>query len=202
MAARAWSAARATSPSTRAATDASAGSAYVGAMPQIEFTRRFAMAHRLLSDPASKCVTPHGHNEFVTVTLAADTAPDWGASNMALSFERLKTRWHGWIDEAVDHALQLNARDPLVGFFREHEPERLPRLMLYEGDPTTEAAASAFARKLAAFLAEDAPGWRCVRLRLEETPTNAVVLEGEAAAGLGWSPGAWCDRADLSINDL
>ena len=175
-------------------------------MPRIEFTRRFAMAHRLLADPRSKCVTPHGHNEFVTVTLESDAAPAWGGANMAASFERLKTRWHGWIDGAVDHAFQLNAADPLVAFFRAHEPERLPRLMLFDGDPTTEAAAVALRRKLQAFLREEAPGWRCVRLRLEETPTNAVVLEGAAGAA-GWAPpswmqGAWCDRADASINDL
>ena len=171
-------------------------------MPTLEFTRRFAMAHRLLADPASKCATPHGHNEFVTVALATDARPDWGGSNMALSFERLKTRWHGWIDGAVDHALQLNRLDPLVGFFREHEPQRLPRLMLFDGDPTTEAAAVGLRRKLAALLAVEAPGWRCVRLRLEETPTNAVVLEGEADPSGGWAPGAWCDRADMSINDV
>ena len=171
-------------------------------MPTLEFTRRFAMAHRLLADPAGKCATPHGHNELVTVTLATDARPDWGGSNMAASFERLKTRWHGWIDGAVDHALQLNRDDPLVGFFRAHEPERLPRLMLFDGDPTTEAAAVGFRRKLSAFLAAEAPGWRCVRLRLEETPTNAVVLEGEAEPAGGWAPGAWCDRADQSINDV
>ena len=155
-------------------------------MPTLEFTRRFAMAHRLLADPRSKCAVPHGHNELVTVTLATDARPDWGGANMALSFERLKTRWHGWIDGAVDHALQLNRDDPLLGYFRAHEPERLGRLMLFHGDPTTEAAAVALRRKLTAFLAAEAPGWRCVRLRLEETPTNAVVLDGEgdpSAAG-------------------
>lgn len=171
-------------------------------MPSLEFTRRFAMAHRLIADPSSKCATPHGHNEFVTVTLATDAAPQWGASNMADSFERLKTRWHGWIDGAVDHALQLNRADPLVGFFREHEPERLSRLMLFDGDPTTEAAAVGLRRKLTAFLREEAPGWRCTRLRLEETPTNAVVLEGAGESAGAWAPGAWCDRADASINDL
>lgn len=171
-------------------------------MPVLEFTRRFAMGHRLIADPASKCAVPHGHNEFVTVTLATDARPDWGGANMAASFERLKTRWHGWIDGAVDHALQLNRLDPLVGFFQEHEPERVARLMLFDGDPTTEAAAVGLRRKLEAFLREEAPGWRCVRLRLEETPTNAVVLEGEADPAGGWAPGAWCDRADMSINDV
>ena len=27
------------------------------------------MAHRLIADAASKCAVPHGHNEFVSVTL-------------------------------------------------------------------------------------------------------------------------------------
>lgn len=170
-------------------------------MPTVEFTRRFSMAHRLIADPASKCAVPHGHNEFVTVTLVTDEVPAWGASNMAAPFERLKARWHGWIDGAVDHAFQLNARDPLVDFFRAHEPHRLPRLMLFDGDPTTEAAGLGFRRKLQAFLAVEAPGWRCERLRLEETPTNAVIVEG-AAGAVGWAPGAWCDRADATINDL
>ena len=38
-------------------------------MPAVRFTRRFSMAHRLIADAGSKCAVPHGHNEFVTVTL-------------------------------------------------------------------------------------------------------------------------------------
>ena len=38
-------------------------------MATLEFTRRYAMAHRLLATKSAKCAIPHGHNEFVTVRL-------------------------------------------------------------------------------------------------------------------------------------
>ncbi len=40
-------------------------------MAALEFTRRYAMAHRLLATQSPKCAIPHGHNEFVTVRLDA-----------------------------------------------------------------------------------------------------------------------------------
>src|SRR5262249_9067850 len=123
--------------------------------PTLEFSRRFSMAHRLLSDPDSKCLTPHGHDEVVTVGLRPLKAMDFGHANAAASFERAKGRWHAWIDQSVDHAFQLNAADPLINYFRRAEPERLPRLMVFDGDPTTEALAIAFWRKLSAFLVVD-----------------------------------------------
>ena len=41
-----------------------------------------------------------------------DAEIDFGGSNYVASFEAMKTRWHGFIDGAVDHAFQLNADDP------------------------------------------------------------------------------------------
>lgn len=172
-------------------------------MPSIRFTRRFSMAHRLLSDPASRCAVPHGHNEFVHVTLATDAAMDFGGSNYVASFETLKGRWHGFIDKAVDHAFQLNAADPLLDWFRQTEPHRLGRLMVFEGDPTTEAFAIALRRKLDAILIDDGSPFHCVELVLEETPTNAVIIGATLApAERAWGAGSWMDRPDLSINDL
>ena len=159
-------------------------------MPQLEFTRRFAMAHRLLADPSSKCAVPHGHNEFVTVTLATDARPDWGGANMAAPFERLKTRWPGWIDGAVDHALQLDRDDPLVGFFRAHEPERLPRLMLFEGDPTTEAAAVGLRRE-----AET----RRAGLDLTIRPVGPLLELDDSLKARGLNPGT---SADFTVATL
>jgi len=127
---------------------------------------------------------------------------DYGRANASAPFEDAKRRWHAWIDGAVDHAFQLNAADPLLDYFRRAEPDRLPRLMVFEGDPTTEALAIAFWRKLTAFLAADGlfePRF----VRIAETPTNSVTLDADAAkAANGWSPGAWADRPDGSINDL
>jgi len=173
------------------------------AMPQVRFTRRFSMAHRLLSDPASRCAVPHGHNEFVHVTLATGAAMDFGGSNYVASFETLKGRWHGFIDRAVDHAFQLNAADPMLDWFAQHEPDRMGRLMVFDGDPTTEAFAIALRRKLDAILVDEGSAFRCVELVLEETPTNAVIVGATlSAAERAWGAGSWMDRPDLSINDL
>lgn len=172
-------------------------------MPDLRFTRRFSMAHRLIADAASKCAVPHGHNEFVHVTLRSDRDVAFGGANYVASFEQLKGRWHGFIDGAVDHAFQLNRTDPLVDWFRAHEPQRLPRLMLFDGDPTSEALAIALRRKLEAFLRAEGSAFRCVELVLEETPTNAVIVGPDLTpAERAWGRGGWMDRADDSLNDL
>ncbi len=172
-------------------------------MPQVRFTRRFSMAHRLLADPASRCGVPHGHNEFVHVDLATDAELDFGGANHVASFAELKGRWHGFIDNAVDHAFQVNATDPLLDWFRRHEPQRLGQVMVFDGDPTSEAFAIALRRKLDAILKADGSAYRCVRLELEETPTNAIIVgETLSAAERAWGAGSWMDRPDMSINDL
>lgn len=173
-------------------------------MAALEFTRRYAMAHRLIADPYGKCATPHGHNEFVTVRLSPKRSFTFSASNMDAAFEVVKGRWHAWIDDHVDHALQLNATDPLIGFFRDHEPHRLSRLMVFPGDPTTEALAAVFFVKLSAFLALDDLPYTVAEVRVDETPTNAVVLSASAfdQAGCGLAADHWARRADMSINDL
>jgi len=160
-------------------------------MPAVRFTRRFSMAHRLIADAGSKCAVPHGHNEFVTVTLEPTAEIDFGGANHAASFERLKARWHGFVDRSLDHAFQLNRADPLLAWFREHEPHRLNQVLTVNGDPTTEALVKA----------EGLP-FRLAELAIEETPTNTVLTRGLTEAERAWDLGAWCDRADFSINDL
>jgi len=161
------------------------------------------MAHRLLADRTSKCATPHGHNEYVRVTLSAKSpgAVKWGQANYARSFDELKRDWHRFVDEALDHAFQLGEDDPLIGFFREHEPDLLPRLLIIPGDPTTEAVALALYHKLNAILAVHAPDFECIRFEIEETPTNTVILTREDITH-GPRLADWCHRADLSLNDL
>jgi 6-pyruvoyltetrahydropterin/6-carboxytetrahydropterin synthase len=172
-------------------------------MPALEFSRRYAMAHRLRADPAGKCATPHGHNETVTIRLAPMARFRFSGANMAAPFEAVKHRWSAWIDGHVDHSLMLDEADPLIGYFRDNEPERLSRIMSFPGDPTTEALAACFFLKGAAFLARDALPFEMAEVRVEETPTNAVILSRDTfdpdAAGL--PAGRWPLRADMSIND-
>ncbi|MDZ4776659.1 MAG: 6-carboxytetrahydropterin synthase [Alphaproteobacteria bacterium] len=173
-------------------------------MASLEFSRRYSMAHRLLSEASPKCVTPHGHNETVTVLLQSAGTFRFGGSNMETPFEAAKGRWKQWIDGHVDHAFQLNVADPLIGFFRANEPERLARLMVFDGDPTTEALAAAFWLKCDSFLAADNLPFTVAQVRVEETPTNAVVLTREVfdPADCNLPADVWSRRADWSINDL
>ncbi|MFT3727358.1 MAG: 6-carboxytetrahydropterin synthase [Terricaulis sp.] len=173
-------------------------------MATLEFSRRYAMAHRLLADPDSKCATPHGHNEIVTVTLAPNASFSFGGANAIAPFEAVKGRWHRWIDTHVDHALQLNNADPLIAFFRTHEPARLKNVMSFDGDPTTEALAACFWLKLEAFVRADNLPFSVSRVRVEETPTNAVLITRETfhPETCGLAAHAWPRRADESINDL
>lgn len=173
-------------------------------MAALEFSRRYAMAHRLLADPHSKCAVPHGHNEIVTVRLAPHARFRFGGANAAAPFDAVKRRWHDWIDGRVDHALMLNAADPLIGYFRAHEPERLPRIMTFPGDPTTEALAACFFLKLSTFLEADALPFSVAEVRVEETPTNCVSVGPESfdRDDPMLPPGAWARRADMSINDF
>lgn len=171
---------------------------------QLQFKRRFSMAHRLRFDANSKCLTPHGHNEFVVVSLQARDAGAmrWGNANYAASFADLKRHWHRFVDDSLDHAFQLGHDDPMIGYFRQHEPELLPRLLVIEGDPTTEAVAAALYMKLNAILAAHLPDFECVRFEIEETPTNSVVLGPADIAACPIRLGEWCHRADMSLNDL
>lgn len=173
-------------------------------MAALEFSRRFAMAHRLLADPQSKCATPHGHNEIVTVRLEPVSGFKFGGANAEAPFDALKGRWHEWIDKHVDHAFQLNQADPLIGYFREHEPQRLSCVMTFLGDPTTEALAACFWLKLDAFLRADVLPFTVGSVRVEETPTNAVLLTRGAfdPARCGLPDHTWPRRPDMGINDL
>lgn len=171
-------------------------------MPIVQFTRRFSMAHRLITDVTSRCAVPHGHNEYVKVTLEPTAPIEFGGSNYAASFAQLKTRWHGFVDRSLDHAFQLSLKDPLLGYFREHEPHHLNQVLTIDGDPTTEALVIALWRKLEAFIADEGLPFRLTELAIEETPTNTVLSRGLSAAERAWAVGAWCDRADNSINDL
>jgi len=173
-------------------------------MAALEFTRRYAMAHRLLAMNSPKCAIPHGHNEFVTVRLDPLAPFTFSETNAAAPFHAVKRRWHRWIDEHVDHTLHLGEDDPLIAYFREREPARLAQVMTFQGDPTTEALAACFWLKLAAFIADDGLPFAVREVRIEETPTNTVIVTRDTfdPAACGLREAAWPRRADVSINDF
>ena len=59
-------------------------------------------------------------------------------------------------------------------------------------------------RKLTAFIADDALPFTVREVRIEETPTNTVIITRETfdPATCGLRAGTWPSRADTSINDL
>ncbi|WP_417320746.1 6-pyruvoyl trahydropterin synthase family protein [Emcibacter sp.] len=177
-------------------------------MFEICFTRRYSMSHRLYSLKDSRCFVPHGHNEFVKVHLCRpDNDTLDGQANMMAPFETLKKTWHQWIDNHLDHSLHLSDKDPLIGYFRDNEPENLAHLLITPGDPTTEALCACLFGKINAFLDELGLGIVCRKLEIEETPTNTVTFSGDpdralCTDGYGGPEIPWWKRADMSINDL
>lgn len=163
----------------------------------LRFTRRFCMAHRLTSGQSAKCATPHGHNEHVVVDLvAAEPGPLDGKVNMVAEFARAKGRWHAFVDDQLDHSLQLAEDDPLLALAASHFPSW--RLVVTPGDPTTELLAALLAAKCQSFLDADGAGLLVRRVTLEETPTNSVVFEGSPQDVLPVRAAAWWWRADDS----
>lgn len=160
--------------------------------PELIFTRRFSMGHRLIAGCSDRCAIPHGHNEYVTVTLGPgtlepgrqpsdlETSPPRldGKANMMLPFAAVKGRWHKFVDDRMDHSFQLGEHDPLLKWFAENEPSRLDRLVVTPGDPTTELLAALLMAKLNAFLRAQGDLLRLHALEIRETPTNTVRLTG------------------------
>ena len=154
------------------------------------------MAHRLTSGAAARCATPHGHDEHVVVDLVArEPGRLDGEANMLVEFGQAKRRWHAFVDGRLDHSFQLGEGDPLLAVARESFPEW--RLVVTPGDPTTELMAALLAAKCQAILDAEGVGLRVERLVLEETPTNAVVFEGDPREVLPAGDGWWW-RADES----
>lgn len=156
----------------------------------LRFTRRFSMAHRLISGASKTCLTPHGHNELVIVDMVPRAATKLdGSTNMVVEFGAAKKRWHRFVDRRIDHALQLSASDPLL----EVADDRFPdwRLVVTPGDPTTELLAALLASKCQAILDDEGVDLRVARVELQETPTNSVVLEGDPRELLPTGEGWW-----------
>ncbi|OUJ13434.1 6-carboxytetrahydropterin synthase [Acetobacter okinawensis] len=174
-------------------------------MPDLVFTRRFSMGHRLIHGASESCALPHGHNEFITVRLKP-TRPSRldGSANMPVSFQKAKQTWHRFVDERLDHALQLAGDDPLLAWFKAHEPTRAARIVVTPGDPTTELMTCLLMAKINAFLLAEGGVLYCSELSIEETPTNTVSFAGDPAdfiPNTDIGQACWWNRADMSIAD-
>ena len=119
-----------------------------------------------------------------------------GHANMVAEFARAKGRWHRFVDDHLDHALQLSEHDPLAAIADTQFAGW--RLVITPGDPTTELLAALLAAKCQCFLDADTTGLRVARVTIEETPTNSVVFEGDPRDVLPARDDAWWWRADDS----
>ncbi len=165
-------------------------------MIALRFTRRFSMAHRLVSGLSKMCLTPHGHNELVIVDMTPRSPQKLdGSANMVVEFSAAKKRWHRFVDRKLDHALQLSSADPLLEIADAQFPDW--RVVVTPGDPTTELLAALLASKCQAILDDEGVELRVSRVELQETPTNTVVLEGDPRELLPPGEG-WWTRADDS----
>ncbi len=166
------------------------------------------MSHRLFNLKNSKCFVPHGHNEYVKVYLVSTEDDNLdGNTNMSNGFNALKETWHNWIDNAVDHSMQLSNIDPLLDYFKDNEPENLTHLLITPGDPTTEILAACFYAKINSFLQHDEINMRCIKVEIEETPTNTVIFSGDPQKAISRKDYEgprvpWWMRPDMTINDL
>ncbi|MEI9904849.1 MAG: 6-carboxytetrahydropterin synthase [Asticcacaulis sp.] len=150
-------------------------------------------------------MTPHGHNEFVAVSLQPrETAKgmDWGDANYAASFADLKRHWHAFVDDALDHAFQLGHDDPMIGYFQAHEPELLPRLLVIQGDPTTEAGGDSALPEAERHPRPLPPRFRMHPFRDRGNADQQHRADTRGRGAMLDPPGEWCHRADLSLNDL
>lgn len=163
------------------------------------------MGHRLIHGASENCALPHGHNEFVTVRLKPTSLTRLdGAGNMPVSFQKAKQTWHRFVDERLDHALQLAGDDALLAWFKAHEPARAARIVVTPGDPTTELMTCLLMAKVNAFLLAEGGVLHCSELSIEETPTNTVSFEGDPADFIPHTATQqthWWNRADMSVSD-
>ena len=165
-----------------------------------EFTRRFAMGHRLTSEASPKCQTPHGHNEFVTLRLKPRQEYTLDlAENLPSSFESMKKKWHKFVDDHLDHGFQIARGDPLYIELRSKGVTGLWRMIISLGDPTTEWLCAALFCKAEAIMAAEAPHMQVISVSVEETPTNKVTITSRH--GLPEGNQYWWNRNDFTTRD-
>ncbi len=132
-------------------------------MYQIIREIHFSYGHRILNHPG-KCARLHGHNARVQIELAAEALNDQG---MVMDFYDVKRILGTWIDEALDHRMLLDPRDPLA--------EKL----MQAGEPVVLTPYPPTAEGFARWIFEEAKkrGLPVSKVTFWETPSSAASYE-------------------------
>ncbi|WNV90250.1 6-carboxytetrahydropterin synthase [Umezawaea sp. Da 62-37] len=153
---------------------------------KITVEHSFESGHRL-PHLGGKCVSLHGHSWSVSVTVSAlALSPEV----TVVEFGALKFGLRRWIDEHLDHATMLGARDrliePLIAegsrvfcFGVERPADDAERFAQGLPWPTVEAVAVLLGRVAESALVglPSADGARVERVMVRETRTNTAVYE-------------------------
>lgn len=143
-------------------------------MAFIRVRHNMEVAHRLYEMPG-KCENIHGHSMWAELTIHG-LVNTTGVLD-GLEFGNVKKRFRGFLDEVFDHHLLLNEKDPWagkVGLPDHQEPNgyltayKLPGLMTFPGDPTTEN----LARWIAKWANEEFK--KSVDVTVQETAVNSA----------------------------
>jgi 6-pyruvoyltetrahydropterin/6-carboxytetrahydropterin synthase len=126
-----------------------------------EITRKFEIdaGHRLIRHE-SKCAHVHGHRYVFEVTVRAEQLDQVGR---VIDFSVLKEKIGAWLDAEWDHAMLVEAGDPLIPWLVEHKQ----RHYILPVSPTAENIVRYFAAILRRLLPR---GIETVHIRLYETP--------------------------------
>ena len=150
-------------------------------MTSVRISHNIEVAHRLWSLDGNKCQNIHGHSMRVDLTIPADFIGPKGIAvirGKELEFGALKRQFREHLDTVYDHHLLLNENDPWAGVFDLHDPlkddpvdgHKLPGLITFEGDPSTENIAKWIAEWAAATFDTD------VNVDVQETHVNAASV--------------------------
>ena len=130
----------------------------------VSITRVFEIdyGHRLIAHPG-KCVNYHGHRGRFEVTVCAPV----GGDGMVVDFGVIKSAIGDWLNSYWDHAMILQAGDPLYAAMRDMKM----RVYTLEAPPTVENLVSHFALDIARHLVREIDERLVLEhVRLYETP--------------------------------
>jgi 6-pyruvoyltetrahydropterin/6-carboxytetrahydropterin synthase len=139
-------------------------------MGSVTVRHNMEVAHRLTLTPG-KCQNIHGHSMWVELTITGQ--PDSTGKLGGLDFAVIKSLFRAHLDVTYDHHLVLNAADPWATLLAAPriptEPQVLPGLVTFPGDPTIENLAARIHE-----WAVEAFGRQC-SVRVQETATNSAT---------------------------